>query len=86
MNVESFVYGLLVAIAIVFVMWRMGVPLTPWRQALVGVLLGIALWLVLRVAGVDDVLAIPIGFLGGSLVVRMWRRFVRRPADPVVRT
>jgi hypothetical protein len=79
-NIESAVYGALMGIALVFVMWRMGVRMTPWPQALLSTLIAIALWLVLRLAGVDSALSITIGILVGSFMVSIWRRFAHRPA------
>jgi hypothetical protein len=37
-NIESAVYGVLMGSALVFVMWRMGIGMTPWPEALLGVL------------------------------------------------
>jgi hypothetical protein len=79
-DIESAVFGALVGIAFVFVMWRMGVRLTPWPQALLSTLIAIAVWLLLRLAGVDSWIAITIGLLVGSAIVSIWRRFARRPA------
>jgi hypothetical protein len=79
-NIESAVYGVLMGSALVFVMWRMGIRMTPWPEALLGVLFAIALWLVLRLAGVDSALSITIGVLVGSFIVSIWRRFAHRPA------
>jgi hypothetical protein len=79
-DVESAVFGALMGIAIVFVMWRMGVRLTPWPQALLSALIAIALWLVLRLAGVDSGLAITIGVLVSAFIVSIWRRFAHRSA------
>ncbi|MDQ2911710.1 MAG: hypothetical protein M3T56_00445 [Chloroflexota bacterium] len=81
MNVESAIYGALMGIAIVFVMWRMGIRMTPWPEALLGVLLAIAIWLVLKLAGVDNALGITIGVLVGSFIVSIRRRFAHRRAD-----
>ena len=80
MDIESAVFGALVGIAFVFVMWRMGVRMTPWPQALLSTLIAIALWLLLRLAGVDSVLAITLSILVGSFIVSIWRRLARRPA------
>jgi hypothetical protein len=79
-DVESLVYGALMGIALVFVMWRLGVRMTPWPQALLSTLIAVALWLVLRLAGVDGVLSITIGILVASGIVSIWRRFAHRPA------
>lgn len=80
MNLESIVFGALMGIAIVFVMSRMGVRMTPWPEALLGVLFAIAIWLVLRLAGVDSALSITIGVLVGSAIVSISKRFAHRPA------
>jgi hypothetical protein len=79
-NIESALFGLLMGIAIVFVMSRMGVRMTPWPQALLSVLIAIAVWLVLRLAGVESWIAITIGVLVGGFIVSIWRRFAHRPA------
>jgi hypothetical protein len=79
-NVESLVYGALMGVALVFMMWRMGLRMTPWPQALLSTLIAIALWLVLRLAGVDSALSITIGVLVGSALVSIWRRFAHRAA------
>lgn len=42
--------------------------------------LGIALWLVLRLAGLGNLWSITIGFFVGGSVLSIWRRVVRRPA------
>jgi hypothetical protein len=76
-NLESIVYGALMGIAIVFAMSRLGVRLAPWREGLFGALVGIALWLVLRLAGLDNFWSITIGFFVGGSVLSVWRRFVR---------
>ena len=80
MDIESAVFGALMGVAFAFVMWRMGVRMTPWPQALLSALIAIALWLVLRLAGVDSALAITIGVLVGGALVSIWRRFAHRPA------
>lgn len=80
MNVESAVYGALVAIAVLLVLKGMGVRMMPWREALLGTLFGVALWLGLRLAGVDNLLSITIGFLAGSFIVSIWKRLTHRPA------
>jgi hypothetical protein len=79
-DIESAVFGALMGMAFVFVMWRMGVRMTPWPQALLSALIAIALWLVLRLAGVDSALAITIGVLVGGALVSIGRRFAHRPA------
>ena len=80
MDIESAVFGALVGIAFVFVMRRMGVRMTPWPQALLSTLIAIAVWLVLRLAGVDSVLAITIGLLVGTATLSIWSRFAHRTA------
>ena len=72
------VYGALMGIAIVFAMSRLGVRMAPWREGLFGVLCAIAVWFVLRLAGVDMFWSTTIGVLVGSSVLGFWRRFVRR--------
>jgi hypothetical protein len=79
-NVESAIYGALMGIALVLVIRRMGVRMTPWPEALLGTLVGVALWLGLRLAGIDNLLSITIGFLAGSFIVSIWKRFRHRPA------
>jgi hypothetical protein len=79
-NVESIVFGALMGIALVFAMSRLGVRMTPWPEALLGALFGIALWLLLRLAGLDSFWSITIGFLVGGSIIGIWRHFVRRPA------
>jgi hypothetical protein len=78
-SVESVIYGALMGIAIVFAMSRLGVRMAPWPEALIGALSGIALWLLLRLAGLDNFWSITIGFLVGGSIISIWRRVVRHP-------
>ena len=75
------VYGALMGIAIVFAMSRLGVRMAPWREGLFGMLCALAIWFVLRLAGLDNSWSITIGVVVGSSVIGLWRRFVRRSAD-----
>ena len=51
MNVESAIYGLILGLAIGFVLWRLGPRPYPWREALASVLLYVGLSLGLMAAG-----------------------------------
>jgi ribosomal protein S5 len=76
-SVESVVYGALIVIAIVFAMSRLGVRILPWREGLFGMLAGVALWLILRLAGLDNFWSTTLGFFVGASVLGIWRRLVR---------
>ena len=80
MNVENAVYGLIVGLAIGFVAWRLGPRPYPWREAIAGVLLYVALSLGLIASGVAPTESITIAAIGSALLVGGWERFARRTA------
>jgi hypothetical protein len=76
--------GLFLGLAIVglfwLVMWSAGVRprLTPSRESLAFVALGLALWLVLRASAVfDPSTSVIVGFVAAAIVLGVWRRFAR---------
>ena len=80
MNVESAIYGLILALAIGFVLWRLGPRPYPWREALASVLLYVGLSLGLMAAGVGVTESITIAVIGSALLVGGWKRFAHRTA------
>ena len=80
MNVESAIYGLILALAIGFVLWRLGPRPYPWREALASVLLYVGLSLGLIAAGVGATESITIAVIGSALLVGGWKRFAHRTA------
>ena len=80
MNVESAIYGLILGLAIGFVLWRLGARPYPWREALASVLLYVGLSLGLMAAGVGATESITIAVIGSALLVGGWKRFAHRTA------
>ena len=80
MNVESAIYGLILALVIGFVLWRFGRRPYPWRDALAGVLLYVGLSLSLMAAGVGSTESITIAVIGSALLTSAWKRFAHRAA------
>jgi len=80
MNIESAIYGLILGLVIWFVAWRFGARDYPWRHALAGVVLYVALSLSLIAAGVAKTESITIAGIGSALLVGAWRRFAHRTA------
>ena len=80
MNIESAIYGLILGLVIWLVAWRFGVRPYPWRDALAGVVLYVALSLSLMTAGVAKTESITIAGIGSALLVGAWRRFAHRTA------
>lgn len=81
MNIESAIYGLILGLVILFLAWRFGVRRPyPWRHALAGVALYVALSLSLLAAGVARTESITIAGIGSVLLVGAWRRFAHRTA------
>ena len=80
MNVESAIYGLILGLAIGFVLWRLGPRPYPWREALASVLLYVGLPLGLMAAGVGATESITIAVIGSALLVGGWKRFAHRTA------
>jgi len=79
-NIESVIYGLILGLVIWFVAWRFGDRPYPWRHALAGVALYVALSLSLIAAGVARTESITIAGIGSVLLVGAWRRFAHRTA------
>jgi hypothetical protein len=79
-NVESAIYGLIVGLAIGLVAWRIGPRPYPWREAIAGVLLYVALSLGLIASGVGATESITIAVIGSALVVGGWKRLAHRTA------
>jgi len=79
-NVESAIYGLILGLAIGFVLWRLGPRPYPWREALASVLLYVGLSLGLMAAGVGATESITIAVIGSALLVGAWKRFAHRTA------
>jgi len=79
-NVESAIYGLILGLAIGFVLWRLGPRPYPWREALASVLLYVGLSLGLMAAGVGATESITIAVIGSALLVGGWKRFAHRTA------
>ena len=80
MNVESAIYGLILALVIGFVLWRLGPRPYPWRETLGSVLLYVGLSLGLMAAGVGATESITIAVIGSALLVGGWKRFAHRTA------
>lgn len=80
MNVETAIYGLILALAIGLVMWRLGPRPYPWREAFAGVLLYVGLSLGLMASGVGATESITIAVIGSALLAGGWERFAHRTA------
>ena len=80
MNVETVIYGLILASAIGLLAWRLGPRPYPWREGLVSVLLYVGLSLGLMASGVDATVSIAIAVIGSALLVGGWKRFAHRTA------
>jgi len=79
-NVETAIYGLILALAIGLVMWRLGPRPYPWREAFAGVLLYVGLSLGLIASGVGATESITIAVIGSALLAGGWERFAHRTA------
>jgi multisubunit Na+/H+ antiporter MnhE subunit len=79
-NVETLIYGLIFGLVIGLVAWRLGIRRSPWREALAGVVLYVALSLSLMAAGVGSTESITIAVIGSALLVGAWKRFAHRTA------
>ncbi|HYV23542.1 MAG TPA: hypothetical protein VEN31_12910 [Candidatus Bathyarchaeia archaeon] len=80
MNVETFVYAFIFGAVIWLFARRFGVKPSPWREALAGVLLYVALSLGLMASGVGVTESVTIAVIGSGLLVWGWKRFVHRTA------
>ena len=78
MNIETAIYGLIFGLVIWLVAWRLGVRPSPWREAIAGTLLYVAISLPLFAAGVGTE-SVTIAFIGSMLLVGAWKRFAHRP-------
>jgi hypothetical protein len=79
-SVETFVYGLILGAVLWLVAWRLGMRRRPLREALVWLLLYVALLLAIKASGVvDGTESITIAFLAASLLVWGWQRLAHRP-------
>src|SRR6266513_598853 len=79
-NVETFVYAFIFGAVIWLFARRFGVKPSPWREALAGVLLYVALSLGLMASGVGVTESVTIAVIGSGLLVWGWKRFVHRTA------
>jgi hypothetical protein len=77
-NVETAIYGLIFGLVIWVVARRLGVRPSPWREALAGTLLYVAISLPLLAAGVGTE-SVTIAVIGSALLVGAWKRFAHRP-------
>jgi uncharacterized membrane protein len=77
-NVETAISGLIFGLVIWFVAWRLGVRPSPWREAIAGTLLYVAISLPLLAAGVGTE-SVTIAVIGSALLVGAWKRFAHRP-------
>jgi hypothetical protein len=77
-NVETAIYGLIFGLAIWLVAWRLGVRPSPWREALAGILLYVAISLPLLAGGVGTE-SITIAVIGSALFIGAWKRLAHRP-------
>ena len=80
MNVETAIYGLILALAFGLVLWRFGPRPYPWREVIAGVLLYIGLSLGLVASGVGATESITIAVIGSAVLTRAWKRFAHRTA------
>jgi NhaP-type Na+/H+ or K+/H+ antiporter len=77
-NIETAIYGLIFGLVIGLVARRFGARLHPWREALAGILLYVAISLLLLAAGVGTE-SITIAVIGSVLLIGAWKRFAHRP-------
>jgi hypothetical protein len=78
-NVETFVYAFILGLVIWLFARRFGLRPSPWREALAGVVLYVALSLSLMAAGVGSAVSVTIAVIGSALLVGAWKRFAHRP-------
>ena len=79
MSIETFLYGLILGAVLSLVAWRLGMPRRQLREALVWLLLYVALTLAIKASGVmDGTESITIAFLAATLLVWAWKRFAHR--------
>ena len=79
MNIETAIYGLIFGLVIGLVARRFGARPHPWREALAGVLLYVALSLSLVASGIGSTESITIAVIGSALLTSAWKRFAHRP-------
>ena len=79
MNIETAIYGLIFGLVIGLVARRFGVRRSPWREALAGMLLYVALSLSLMASGVGSTESITIAVIGSALLISAWKRLAHRP-------
>jgi hypothetical protein len=79
-NVETFVYAFMLGLVIWLFARRFGLRPGPWREALAGVVLYVALSLSLMAAGVGSAVSVTIAVIGSALLVGAWKRFAHRTA------
>jgi uncharacterized membrane protein len=77
-NVETAISGLIFGLVIWLVAWRLGVRPSPWRDAIAGTLIYVAISLPLLAAGVGTE-SITIAVIGSALLIGAWKRFAHRP-------
>jgi NhaP-type Na+/H+ or K+/H+ antiporter len=77
-NIETAIYGLIFGLVIGLVAWRFGVRPSPWREALAGILLYVAISLPLLAAGVGTE-SVTIALIASVLLIGAWKRFAHRP-------
>jgi uncharacterized membrane protein len=78
LNIETAIYALIFGLVIWLVAWRLGVRPSPWREALAGTLLYVAISLPLLAARVGTE-SITIAVIGSALLIGAWKRFAHRP-------
>ena len=79
MSIETFLYGLIFGAVLWLVAWRLGMRPRPLREALVWLLLYVALTVAIKASGVvDGTESITIAFLAATLLVWAWKRFANR--------
>jgi uncharacterized membrane protein len=77
-NVETAISGLIFGLVIWLVAWHLGVRPSPWRDAIAGTLIYVAISLPLLAAGVGTE-SITIAVIGSALLIGAWKRFAHRP-------
>ena len=80
MNVETFVYAFIFGLVIWLFARRFGLRPSPWREAIAGVLLYVALSLGLMAFGLGVTESVTIAVIGSALLVGAWKRFAHRTA------